>query len=143
MWVFFFLFFFSLCPISCLHRSFSRLTVKFTSWAKLESSCQSKQCIVLIFYNNIEYCSHHEHFNDALFISTFSVYSFISSPERFFYLTPCCIFHMSIVCVYIQKQSRASAICANDKIADEEGKYFLIRSTAGEQVVALLADVIK
>lgn len=62
---------------------------------------------------------------------------------RDFYLTPCCIFHMSIVCVYIQKQSRASAICANDKIADEEGKYFLIRSTAGEQVVALLADVIK
>lgn len=44
--------FFSLCPTSCLPRSVSRLTIKFTSWAKLESSCHSKQYFIRILFTS-------------------------------------------------------------------------------------------
>lgn len=59
----------------------------------------------------LEYCSHHEHFNDALFICTFSVYSFISSPERFLFGSVLYISHVNRLCLYSETIACVRHLC--------------------------------
>lgn len=59
----------------------------------------------------LAYCSHHEHFNDALFICTFSVYSFISSPERFLFGSMLYISHVNRLCLYSETIACVRHLC--------------------------------
>lgn len=71
----------------CLSLSFSTLTVKFTSWAKLESCCQSKQYFYEITFHIVTVLMMH---CTLLFLT----YHFISLTSFNFALR--CIFHVSV-----------------------------------------------
>lgn len=134
--VLFFFFFGSLCLVvirpACLTLFLN--SVVFTSLAKLESVCQSKHYfnILHITSTSVTHCLF------LLLVLTLSYHRLRDfTRPHVVYFNCLCVRVCLVVCVCV------SSICAKDKIHWEEDEYFLICSTAGKQVVALLTDVIK